>query len=285
MHALWMLVASLAFAGMGACIKLSAAAHSTAEIVFFRSFVGWVWLQAFVAWRQLDLRTPHLRPHTWRAAIGLVAMATYFSAVAMLPLATAITLQYTAPLFMALVLRIWFKEPISRRAAVLMGLGFAGIVLLLHPTLERDEWLGASLGLAAGVLAAFALLNVRRLGQLGEPEWRTVYYFSGYGSLVGLAWTLAAGGFHPPDTRGIALLVGVGTFGTVGQMAMTTAFRRGRTLLAANLSYTTVVFGSLLGAGLWGEALPRSSWAGVALIVGGGMAMTALSRNAPADPD
>lgn len=285
MQALWMLLASFAFACMGVCIKLSLGKFSIGEIVFFRSTLGWVLMQGFVALRGLDLRTPYFKAQVGRAAVGLIGMTTFFAAISLLPLATAITLQYTAPLFMGLVLAFWFHEPIPPRAALMLILGFVGIILLLQPTLGRDDWIGAAVGLGAGVLATLALLNVRRLGQLGEPEWRTVYYFSAIGSLVGVVWVAVSGGFHAMNVRDTALLLGVGGFGTIGQVAMTTALKHGKALLVANLSYATVVFGSIFGLLLWGESMPAVAWTGMALIVASGMVMTALSRTAPAEAD
>lgn len=252
---------------------------------FLSKRVGLLLMQSFVSWNRLDLRTPHLQAQIWRAAVGLMGMGTYFSAVALLPLATAITLQYTCPLFMAVVLALWFREVIAPRVALMLVLGFIGIVLLLQPTISRDQWKGAAVGLVAGFIATLALLNVRRLGQLGEPEWRTVYYLSGMGTLVGLAWALISGGFHAVNFHDGLLLIGVGAFGTMGQVAMTTAFKRGKALVAANLSYSTVVFGSIFGVVIWDETLPASALAGTALIVLSGMVMTAVTRTAPVDPD
>ncbi|GAB2180539.1 DMT family transporter [Denitratisoma sp. agr-D3] len=287
MAILWMLLASLGFACMGVCIKLASPDLSAAEAVFYRGGIAWLLAQLYVLMRGHPIHTPHLKAHLLRAVVGCGGMATYFSAIAMIPLATAATLAYTSPLFMALILWLWYREPVRWRSSLLLLLGFAGVILLLQPTLQRDQWFGALVGLAAGVFAALAVLNVRRLGQLGEPEWRTVYYFSACSAVVGLAWTLAQGGFHPLEGRLLWLALGMGGFGYVGQMGLTIAFKRGKPLTVANLSYSTVVFASLFGVLLWQEVLPLVAWLGIALILLSGMLMTAISRATPApvEPD
>ncbi|HEY3432393.1 MAG TPA: DMT family transporter [Rhodocyclaceae bacterium] len=287
MAIIWMLVASLGFACMGVCIKLASPDLTAAEAVFYRGGIAWLLAQLYVLSQGHSLRTPHLKAHLLRAGVGCCGMATYFSAIAMIPLASAVTLAYTSPLFMALILWIWYREPVRLRAAMILLLGFAGVVLLLQPTLNGNQWLGAVVGLGAGVFAALAVLNVRRLGQLGEPEWLTVYYFSACSAVMGLIWTLWQGGFHPLNGTLFWLALGMGGFGYVGQMGMTIAFKRGKALTVANLSYSTVVFASLFGMAIWHEVLPVIAWLGIGLILVSSMAMTAVSRvpPAPVEPD
>lgn len=286
MQSLWMILASLGFTLMGVCVKLGASEFSVAETVFYRSVVVVVLLHVYVRVKGLSLRTPHLSAHLWRGAVGTAGMATYFTAIAMIPLATAVTLVYTSPLFMAVMLYVWFREPAPRGAALILLMGFVGVVMLLQPTLTREQWPGAMIALFSGFIAAAAMLNVRRLGQLGEPEWLTVYVFCAFASVVGLLWALFSSGFHTLNLYRMALALGMGGFGMVGQLCMTIAYKRGKTLLAANLSYTTVVFASLMGVVVWHESLSLLAWAGMAVIIGAGVLMTTLSRRPEAfEPD
>ena len=140
------------------------------------------------------------------------------------------------------------------------------------------------MGLASGVLAGLAYYNVRELGQKGEPVWRTVFYFSLISTLGAGLWMLFFT-FHPLTLRGGLLLLGVGVFATLAQLAMTRAYALGRTLVAASLAYTAVVFASLFGALIWGEVLTLGAWAAIALIVLSGMAATGFSRVNPAEQD
>ncbi|MCM2290372.1 MAG: DMT family transporter [Sulfuritalea sp.] len=278
MQSLWMVAASLLFAGMGVCVKLGSAQFSAAELVFWRGFIATLIIGSYVLLCRLPLATPHARTHVVRGLAGFVSLVMYFYAISMIPLAAAVTLNYTSPLFLALLLVLWLKEPVRRGFYAVLAAGFVGVIFLLQPTLAREQWLGAAFGLGSGIISSIAYLNVRRLGELGEPEWRTVFYFSAMSALGGLPWLLLANPFHAIDLRGWLLLVGVGGFGVLAQLCMTAAYKRGKTLVSASLAYSTVVFSSAFGMLLWGESLPWSGWLGVILIVASGVLATALSR-------
>jgi S-adenosylmethionine uptake transporter len=275
-QALWMLVASLGFALMGALIKLAADRYSLAEIVVFRGLptlvlmVGYAWL------RKLPLRPDHWRLHAARNGAGQAAMWMSFYALAALPLATATTLNYTAPLFIAIGLMVFYGlRPHPARLAAI-AIGFVGVVLLLRPTLAAEHWLPGLVGLVSGAVSAVAYLQIRALGRAGEPEWRTVLYFSLSACVTGL---IAMPFFesHAYTPGGVALLTGVGLAGLVGQWSLTRAFGRGSTLLSASLQYTTIVFAAIWGIVLWNDRLPWMAWTGMALIVASGLLSTFLT--------
>jgi drug/metabolite transporter (DMT)-like permease len=274
--ALWMLLASLAFASMGVFIKLGSSQFSVAETVFYRSIVALVFMQLYVNRNGLSLKTPHWRAQLFRSGIGCIAMMTYFTAISLIHLDTAVMLNYTSPLFIALILRHWFREPATRYDSALLLMGFLGVALLLQPAWGSQPPAGLLTGLMAGFLFSLAGLGVRQLGKLGEAEWRTVYFFSLTCSLGGLVWVLAGSGFHAVDIRGFWLILGMGASGLVAQNAMTCAFKRGKTLLVANLQYTTVMFASLFGFLLWGEHLSLMAWVGAILIISSNVLMSVI---------
>lgn len=277
MQSLWMIAASLLFACMGVCVKLGSERFTTGELVFYRGFIATLFIGGFIYWRGLSIRTSHLRAHLKRSLAGFGALVCYFFAISMIPLATAVTLSYTSPLFLALLLVFWLREAQGLRVHLALAVGFFGVVLLLQPSLNEHQWFGALLGLASGMSASIAFLNVRRLGELGEPEWRTVFYFSLFSSIGGLPWVITSDPWHAIDASGWLLLVGVGGFGVCAQWCMTMAYSRGRTLATAGLTYTTVVFASLFGILIWGEVLPPLAWFGIALVIAASIATTLLS--------
>ena len=277
MQSLWMLAASLLFACMGVCVKLGSLQFSAAELVFWRGFIATLIIGSYIAVRRLPIATPYTRIHVLRGLAGFISLVMYFYAISLIPLATAVTLNYTSPLFLALLLVLWLKEPVRRGFYPVLVAGFIGVVCLLQPSIARDQWLGAVFGLGSGVISSIAYLNVRRLGELGEPEWRTVFYFSLLSTLGGLPWLLAASPFHAIDARGWLLLVGVGGFGVFAQLCMTAAYKRGKTLVSASLAYSTVVFSSAFGMFLWDEVLPWLGWAGVILVIASGLFATTLA--------
>ncbi len=265
-----MLVASLLFACMGVFVKLGGAHFSTSELVFYRSFVGLLFVIAVLRHQRTPLITPHWRGHLWRGLSGTIAMMLYFYCIATLPLATAITLNYTSSLFLTALTLIVLKERFHLPLTASLALGFVGVVLLLHPTLEREQFISGLMGLLSGFLAGVALLNVRQLGQLGEPAVRVVFYFNLVATLSSGIW-MAQGEVHSLAPGNLALLLGLGASATFAQIAMTHAYRIGQTQVVSTLSYSTIVFASLFGLLFWNELLSPGAWLGIALIIASGM--------------
>jgi drug/metabolite transporter (DMT)-like permease len=277
MGSLWMLAAGLLFACMGVFVKLGAAHFSHVELVFYRSFFGLLLVYAILRRQQVSIATSHWRPHLWRGISGTVALALFFYCITALPLATAITLNYTAPLFLTILTMLVFKDKFHLPLTIAIALGFCGVVLLLHPTLERDQLTTGLLGLISGFLAGVAYLNVKQLGMMGEPATRVVFYFSLVASLCSGAWMLLFGEVHRITQEGFAILLGLGTTATLAQLAMTHAYRVGKTLVVGSMAYSTIIFASLFGMLLWDEVLTASSWLGMAFIVASGVLSLRLS--------
>ena len=284
MQSLWMIAASFLFACMGVCVKFSAEYFSAAEIVFYRSAISLLLMLLVVRVRAIPIATPHWRFQLWRSASGFVSLLLYFYAISLLPLATAVTLAYTSPLFLTFYL-VWFGK-VRLRFSMLaaLALGFVGVVLLLRPTFHAAQLVGGLIGLASGLIAGLAYYNVKELGERGEVEERTVFYFSLLSAVASGVW-MTLFEFHRIAPRGALLLLGVGAFGTAAQLAMTRAYKRGRTLMAASLAYSTVIFASLFGVLFWHERLSVGAWSAIALIVASGVAASVFSRANPAEQD
>ena len=284
MQSLWMIVASFFFACMGVCVKFSAEFFSAPEIVFYRSLISLLMMLVIVRLRGIPVTTPHWRFQLWRSVSGFVSLLLYFYAIFMLPLATAVTLSYTSPLFLALYLAWFGKVRLNGAMLAALALGFVGVILLLRPTFHADQLLGGLIGLGSGMLAGLAYYNVKELGERGENEERTVFYFTLFSTVASGVW-MSLSEFHPVALRGGLLLLGVGVFGTVAQLAMTRAYKRGNTLMSASLAYSTVIFASLFGMLFWQETLSFGAWSAIALIVASGLVSTWFSRANPAAQD
>ncbi|MBP5986741.1 MAG: DMT family transporter [Azonexus sp.] len=283
MQSLWMIAASFLFACMGVCVKLAAETHSAVEITFYRSFISLLMMYGLVRLRGVPLKTAHWRWQVIRGIVGFSALFSYFYAITLLPLATAVTLNYTSAIFLAIYLALagW-----QTRHGMLgaLGVGLVGVVLLLKPTFHADQLFGGLVGLGSGVLAGMAYFSVRELGARGEPETRTVFYFSLVSS-VGAGLWLAFSEIHAVDLRSGLILLGVASFATCAQLAMTRAYSRGKTMMSAALAYSTVIFSSLFGMLIWGEVIGASSWFAIGLIILSGIAATHFSRASPVEQD
>lgn len=274
MQSLWMLLACAMFAVMGACIKVASDfGASLSQIVLFRGIPSVLLLLGWACWTRRKLRPPSWRLHLWRNVSGISSMWLGFFALSHLPLSTAISLNYTSPLFIAGWMLV--SGAIQRDAlrVVAVVLGFLGVVGVLRPSVGEAHFVAGLLGLCAGSLSAVAMLQVRQLGKVGEPEWRTVLIFSLCVCLTSLMGLLVQGWAQPGPQAWLGLLA-LGASGLVGQLAMTRAFGYGSTLLTAALQYSTIVFATLLGIVVWGDRPDAVAWAGMALIIGSGLLST-----------
>lgn len=241
---LWMLVASLLFALMAAFARMGASDFSALELVFYRSAFGaavialWVWAQGFT------LRTPLVRAHFMRSFLGTFALTIWFYAISKLPLGTAMTLNYTSPLYMALIvifLAVKNGESFSRASAAAVVLGFFGVTLVLKPELSPGQTFPALVGLTSGFFAALAYFQIRQLSRMQEPEWRIVFYFTLFGTIAGLiACYVVEGGLHMPNAQGLVGILGMGLCATLGQICTTRSYAYGNMLLSSCLGFSAI---------------------------------------------
>jgi S-adenosylmethionine uptake transporter len=223
--------------------------------------------------------------------IGVVSLGSWFYAIAHLPLATAMTLNYMSGVWVAaFILGGALLYGQGQGQGPLMGtvlLGFAGVVMTLRPTIDHDQLFAGVIGLLSGLGAALAYMQVTALGKAGEPEERTVFYFA-----VGTMVLGGAGLVFAPVTpweqvrwQDAAWVVPIGVLASLGQWCMTRAYRKGATLVVASMQYSGIVFASGYSLLLFGDHIAPMGWAGIAVIVVSGLLATLLrSRAIPNTP-
>ena len=270
----WMLLASLAFGTGSALVKWTAGHAGVATVIFGRSLVITL---ALLAWSRLHGASLHVgdrRRMLWRCTAGLSAMACYFYAVQQIPLSNAVTLQYTAPLFVALFSGAVLRERVSPLVYGCIALSFVGTVLIVSPSLREVET-GALVALVSGVLSAFAYLAVRGLRTSTSPD-GVVFWFALFCTAVTLPF--AAAELPQLALPEVLAIIGVGACAGVGQTGMTRAYQTARAAYIGAFSYATVLIGGIYGwllfqqSFVWGDAL------GAALIVGSGALLVSSVR-------
>ena len=286
---LLMLLASLLFALMAVCVKLASADHGAGEIVLYRSLIGLVLMAAMLRGRGTSLRTAVPAMHFWRSLAGTSALCLWFYSLGALPLGTAMTLNYMSSVWIACFLMgaALLAAPgsparIDGRLFAAVLTGFAGVALVLRPTLAQDQLWHGLCGLLGGMLAAIAYMQVTALGRAGEPEERVVFYFSLSGVVSGLVLALASTGLQAHTARGLALLGAIGLLATAAQWMMTRAYAIGSTLVVAALQFMGIVYSFGLGVWLFQDPVTGLSLAGTGLILAAGLAATFLRAKIPA---
>jgi S-adenosylmethionine uptake transporter len=291
MQALWMVLGAFFFATMAVGIKIASGSFNTFELVFYRGVVSVIFMGLILRTRGTPLRTTVPMMHAWRSLIGVLSLGAWFYAIAHLPLATAMTLNYMSGVWVAAFIvggALLYGQ--AQRQGPLMATvlaSFCGVVMMLRPTLDQNQLFAGLIGLLSGMGAALAYLQVTALGKVGEPEGRTVFFFS-VGSVVAGAVGIAFAGLTPWSAvswQAAAWLVPIGVLASGGQWCMTRAYSRGSTLLVANLQYSGIVFAAIYSLVLFGDQIPLIGWAGMALIVTSGLIATVLrSRTLPDTP-
>ena len=171
----WMLVAAFFFATMTAFVKFSSADAGTFEIVFYRSLMGLLFIAVLMLVKGVSFHTKYPFGHFKRSLLGTISFTMWFSTMGHLPLGTATTLNYTAPLFIAgyliyVALRHREKAPWNLGAAI--ALGFVGVCLVLQPSVNNEQLPYALVGLAAGAMGPVIFFQIKQLGQLSLGSFR-----------------------------------------------------------------------------------------------------------------
>jgi S-adenosylmethionine uptake transporter len=293
MQALWMVLASFFFASMAVCVKFASAWFNSAEQVFYRGLLGMLFMFVLARGQGVSLATRYAGMHAWRSLVGVLSLAAWFYAIAKLPIATAMTLNYMSSVWIAAFLvggslLAWNPRrnggpPLRQGTLVLTVLGgFAGVIMILQPTIDQEQAFAGLVGLLSGLTAAFAYMQVMALSKIGEPELRTVFYFAVGSTVAGGAW-IALAGVSPWNWQHALWLLPVGVLASLGQLCMTHAYSHGATLVVASLQYFGIVFGAIYSVHLFGDNIPPSGWAGMALIIASGIAATVFRARAAPD--
>lgn len=269
------------FACMGATIKTITPHLPNEMVVFFRSLFGLLALLPWLLGGGIGaLATARLRHHLLRSLAGVSAMYCFFYAIGHLPLAEAVLLNYTAPLFIPFIALAWLREPLTRGAAWAVLLGFCGVALILKPGAGLFTG-GAFVGLASGALAALAIVTVRSMSDT-EPAPRIVFYFgvvSTAVSAVPLLWS-----WQTPQPELWGPIAATGVFATLGQLLLTRGYALGPASQIGPFTYSAVPFAAGLGWFLWNENPDALSLGGAVLICLAGVLALRYGVSSPPEP-
>lgn len=276
--AVFAIAAAAAFATMSATIKFASAELPNAMVVFLRNAFGLLMLAPWLlrpGLRGLATRRP--LAHLLRAAIGLSAMYCFFYAIPRLNLANAVLLNYSQPLFIPFIAWLWVRERPPTRLFPAVVIGFVGVAFILKPDAGMVSFPGL-VGLASGLLAATAMVAIRRMADT-EPTTRIVFYFTVFGALISAV--PAAVVWRTPSAAAWLAMLGAGAFATAGQLLLTRAYTLAPAAHVGSLIYAAVVFAATLGWLLWEEVPDALDAAGTLLVIlAGTIVVFARSRSA-----
>jgi drug/metabolite transporter (DMT)-like permease len=262
---------------MDAGLKELAALYPPLQVAALRAAASWpivaVWVFTRMAPREL-LRV-RWSLHLFRGALGVAMIAAFVYGVRALPLTTAYTLFFVAPLIITLLSRPFLGEKIGAHRWIAIAGGFLGVLVAMRPGAEGVvSWAGLAVLLAA-LGYAISAITVRVLARTDSTPamvfWLLTFVALGAGALALPNWV----DIKPEHWL---LVAGVGIVGAAGQFTITEAFARGEASVIAPLEYTALIWGLGFDALLW-QVLPGSStWVGAAIIVVAGIYLLRAER-------
>lgn len=274
-----MLVAVAMFSLMDAGLKVLSAHYAPLQVASLRGLVS---LPLVLLWCALrggfgQLLQVRWSLHLWRGALSVLMLAAFAYALRSLPLADAYAIFFVAPLLITALAVPLLGERVDAPRWVAIGVGLLGVLIVLRPSgAGMLSWAGLAVLLAA---LGYALSNilVRRLGQADSTQALVFWMVALTGVFAGL---LGARDWIAPRPEHWPVLAFIGVVGTLGQVALTEAFRRSAASQIAPLEYTALLWGLALDWGLWHTAPNLRMLGGAAVIVASGLYLLQRERRA-----
>ena len=261
-----MLLSTTFFGLMAVVIRLASdAGIATVEIAFFRNFFGLLALLPFLHRSgRAVFRTQQLPRYVVRCAIGVGSMLCGFWAIGHLPMAQAISLSYSAPLFVTIFAVIWLGEVVRRRRWTAVVLGFFGVLVIVRPGTE-GFCAGSLVAIAAAVLSSVVAIQIKQLSRVDAPD--TIVFYT-YVFWVPLSLVPALFAWHWPQGIEWLWLAAIGVLGTGGQLFWTRALKLGEVSALTPISFMQLPMVTVLAWLLFGELISGWTIAGALVIFG-----------------
>lgn len=240
------------------------------EIVSYRQLLA---LPIIIAWilmlRGLSgLRTRRIGGHLGRTVIGLISMVLNFASYALLPLAEATTIGFSAPIFATLLSSVLLKEAVGIHRWSAVAAGFAGILLMAGPASGHFAWAGVMVGLGAAFGTALISILIRRLART-EPATAIVFWFTLLSVPPALLGLSLFGQTH--DLATFLLIGAMGAAGGLAQLLLTAALKFGPVSIVVPMDYSAIIWATLAGWLIGGTLPLLSTWLGAAIIIASGL--------------
>lgn len=262
---------------MDAGLKELAAHYPALQVTALRALASWPLVAAWALWHTgprglLRVRWPL---QLLRAVLFIVTLTTFIAGVRTLPLTTAYTLFFVAPLLITALSALLLRERVGAQRWVAIAVGFGGIVVAMRPSADGAFTVAGLLVLAAAVGYSLSAIIARVLGRTDS-------------SMTMLFWTMTL--MTPvalllawPDWVTVArghwsLIAAVGVVGALGQYCLTEAFARGEASVVAPFEYTALVWGVGFDLALWGVLPDGLTWVGSAIVVAAGVYLLRRER-------
>ena len=283
--ALFMCGAAVAFSAMAGFIRLATAELHPFEVVFFRNLFGLLIMTPWLMRAGLGvLATEHMGLYLWRTVLGIFAMTAWFWALTVMPLAEAVSLSFTAPLFIAVGAAVFLGEAVRARRVSATIVGFLGTLIILRPGAETISP-AALVTIASAALMAGSALIIKRLALYDSPNtivtWMVVM-------LTPVSLIPALFVWQTPSLQTWIWMFLLGLTGTIGHMLFTRSFKVAEVTAVVPFDFLRLPITALIGFLAFNETVDRYTWIGAIVIFGAGVYIvhreTRLNVPGPAKP-
>lgn len=265
--AMWVILAAFLLTAMGAMVKEMARDIHSFQIVFFRCLFGALTLAPFIMRAGMGaLKTGRPFLLLARTLVGTLGMFCVFYSFQHMPLAEAVAIIFSRPLFAVALAIPFLGEVVGWRRAIAAVVGFSGVLIIVRPGTAAFDPVALVALLGAFTAGAIAII----IKQLSRTESTTtiVVWFAITGSIVSLVPALTVWVWPTPEQW--AWLVGIGVVGIAGQAALTRGFGTGETSFVTPFDYSRLVFATIFGIALFAEVPDFWKAVGALIIVGSG---------------
>jgi drug/metabolite transporter (DMT)-like permease len=265
-----MVVAVAALSGMDACLKTLSPHYTAMQVTSLRGLsalpIVLTWIGFTTGFKPL-LRV-RLPLHLLRGVLGITSLATFAYGVRALPLTEAYSIFFVAPVLITLFAAILLREDVAAGRWVAIVVGFAGVMIVLRPTGAGAISLAGFAVLTAALCYALSAITVRVLGRTDSTQsmvfWLMMFVAVGAG-------VMAIPGWRPIRPEHWIVIAAMSVAGSIGQWAITEAFKRGEASVIAPFEYTALVWGVSLDWTIWRTVPGGRTFAGAAVVIASGI--------------
>ncbi|HEX3881140.1 MAG TPA: DMT family transporter [Stellaceae bacterium] len=266
---LYMVISTVAFAGVNAIGKWELMTYPVGEVAFYRSLFALVTVAVMILPRRGIgvLRTNRIRAHLQRGVSQFGSMTCMFFAFSLMPLGSAVAVSFAAPLITTLLSIVILKEKVGTHRWTALVLGLVGVIVIAHPgpgTLQP----GALFALANAVLISSVAVAIRRMSATESAETMTLYQM---GIITILTTTLLPFGFLRPSWSDVGLLAIAGCGNGIAQMWWTRSLSLAPPSAVVPFNYLSLVWAMILGFAVWGDMPTPDLILGAVIVVGSGL--------------
>lgn len=273
---LWAVLAAVFHAFVPVAVRMLSGHMHSIEIVFWRNAIGLVFFVALFSWRGAGfLKTRRLGLHLQRNLVNFCGMWLWFAALGLMPLAKAIALHFTIPVWTTLLAIAVLTERPGPRRLIAIAIGFAGVLVILRPG-AIPVGFSALMVLGSAILYAGVGIYSRVLGRTDAPATTTFYYqlalslFALGPAVFVWVWPVWA------DLPGLLLLAAAGTLAPYCQIR---AYAHAEASVVAPIDFLRLPSAAAVAYVMFGETTDAWTWAGAAVIFGATWYMTAVASH------